>query len=170
MTIQNKLKELLKNKRALVLMGIVILVVLLLILMVTKSTQIQPVSPADQPYNDMELRESRAVGLPQPTLTLTATQKVALQQAINSQKAVDDEYAGLQLEVKQNYPWLRKLPLASQRYFVYFDIDKKTFIGKLYLSKSDDGQKLKTELVNRLRNVLEIPVENFLFEWIVIPQ
>lgn len=169
MTIK-KLIEHLKNKWVLA-GGVFILLSVLLILITLSSPQSSiPVSVIK------ETQESQPVTLPQsiprakPSVTIGPTQAALLKIAVEEAKQSAQEYDDWQAQLRADYPWLRKLPLATEKYYVYYDLNSSLFIGRLYPNADNDVEKLKAEIKNRLRNVLEIPVENYLFDWRVNPQ
>lgn len=71
-------------------------------------------------------------------------------------------------EIQENYPWLSKLPIKSDQYFVYFNTNTKTFIARLYVPE-DQVQNVQTEIITRLRS-LNIPVDQFTISYSVSPQ
>src|SRR3990167_8751030 len=101
--------------------------------------------------------------------TRSNNQSPEVQQAISEQIQADQEYADWQQSNSDAYSWIRKLPLTAVNYFVYFDLEKKVFIGRLYPKTGENVDQLKSEVLNRLKTEKEIPVENFQFEWMVNP-
>src|SRR3989344_2459682 len=59
-------------------------------------------------------------------------QMADLNQTIKDQIKVNEEFTNWEKKVAGRYSWRRKLPLTSDKYFVYFDLTKKGFIGRLY--------------------------------------
>lgn len=165
-----KLTDYLKNKW--VLAGCVFLLLSALLIFLTLSKQ-QTQIPASE---IQETQESQPVTLPQsiprakPSVTIGPTQSALLKIAVEEAKRSALEYDDWQAQLRADYPWLRKLPLATEKYYVYYDLNSSLFIGRLYPNADNDVEKLKAEIKNRLRNVLEIPVENYLFDWRVNPQ
>ena len=90
-------------------------------------------------------------------------------QAIEEQKAADQSYDSWQDGNRELYSWIRKLPLSATNYFVYFDLNREVFIGRLYPAPGEDTERLKSDILNTLKLEKEIPVENFKFEWLVNP-
>ena len=151
-----------RGKRLLVIGGG--LVLLLLVLMVFSSrpkiqsqTDVLP-TQAVQPTPDSNFIDSSQ-----------DSQSPEVQQAIADQMKADEEYGAWQDSNSTSYPWLRKLPLTSEKYFVYFDLTKKIFIGRLYIKSGDNIDQIKSDILKILKLDEEIPIENFKVEWMVNP-
>ncbi|MBI4226456.1 hypothetical protein HY612_05080 [Candidatus Roizmanbacteria bacterium] len=158
----NNLPEFFKGKRFLFIVGVLIFFLFILILLSTGS-KTKPSSRPQPPQSNQ---------LPQDSDSFSSSQKtqpVELQKAIAEQTKVDQEYAGWEQSISDNYPWRRKLPLTSENYYVYFDLDKKVFIGRLYPKAGDNPDQLKADILKQLKEVKEIPVENYTFEWQINP-
>lgn len=69
------------------------------------------------------------------------------------QKQSEADYAFGQSEDKkyQQYPWYDQLPLQNDRYYIYFDLETKKFVGTLYTS--NDQETIKSEVLNQLKNI-----------------
>lgn len=86
------------------------------------------------------------------------------------QEKADQNYRKWEEMVQTNYPWLDKLPLQTDTYFFYFDIDKKQFTGKLYPDPTSDiatdtqVATMKNEIYTQLAN-LNIPTDKFPIDW-----
>ena len=114
----------------------------------------------------------------QPTISIQPTEyqgshptySPEVQQAVDKQVQADQEYSAIQKNLHDDYPWLRKFPLTSEKYFVYFDLDKKTFIGRLYPTATDNVEQIKIEITNELKNNLKVATENYQFQWTVFPK
>lgn len=158
------LPDIIKGKKFLFIAGG--LVVLLLVLMIfanssrTKSNQEavdQQGQPFDQQPQDIGFNDS------------PETQSPEVQQAIQEQMQADQEYSNWQENNEIDYPWLKILPLTSEKYFVYFDISRKTFVGRLYVNPEDNQEEIKNSILGKLKNEEDVPVDNFKFEWQVNP-
>lgn len=86
-------------------------------------------------------------------------------------QAEADRNAGLkQEEISRNYPWLDKLPIQTQNYFVYFDQDSKTVVAKLYPKKASNQSvesqisQMKIEIQNSLKNI-SLDLAKYNVEW-----
>lgn len=58
------------------------------------------------------------------------------------------------LLVSTQYPWFDHFPLREQKYFLSFDLDKKSFVAKLYpanRSNTPEVESLKQEVLTRLQ-------------------
>lgn len=161
--IQNKLPVLQKKKWLIGIGAASLLVVLLnlfLLLSISKKSNVT-VSPTKFP---------QALPTSFATPTLSAEQQQKLQQAVNEAKQSAQEYDAWQANLKVDYPWLRKLPLGGEKYFVYYDLNKDSFIGRLYPAAGDDVEQMKADILRHLKEVKKIPVEKYTFEWVVSPE
>ena len=111
----------------------------------------------------------------QPINTTLPIQIKSTEEQIKEQ-AEADRNAGLkQEEINKNYPWLDKLPIQTNNYFVYFDTDSKFFIGKLYPKNSSTTSintqvsNFKKEIIAKL-NSLEIDTSKYTFNWKILPK
>lgn len=158
------IQGLLQRKFLLIGIAVFLLISLFILnLMLTASKQ-QPTSlQLSQPGIDTTQSESSSDSFPSPT------QSPELQAAIAEQLAVDQEYAAMQKSVGEEYPWLKKLPLTSEKYYVYFDLEKKLFIGLLYPKSGDDPEQIKADILKQLKEAKGVAVENYTFEWTVKP-
>lgn len=109
-----------------------------------------------------------------PTPTFFQTQ-IPPKNDLEKQTISDENFSSWVSSVKNSYPWYRNLPLQTEQYFLYFDLQKKGFIGKLYPKKNNvtsiDQQvaNFKTIINNQLKN-LGIDINLYQFEWIVEPE
>lgn len=134
------------------------------------------------------LRSSTKMSLPifSPTPTLQEIPTLAIPQRLQVEPTLTEEENKLQIKydkefgewqenVLNNYPWYESLPLQTENYFVYFDLDKKIFIADLYPKESApesvDTQVtfMKNEIQNRLE-VLGIDTALYNFEWNIKPE
>lgn len=99
-------------------------------------------------------------GAPATTPTTTTPKHTAAPASPATQAQADQDFAA---KIKANndlYPWLNKLPFQTKNYYVYFDVDQKQFITKLYPQSSSttsvDQQvaDLKTEIITRLQSTI----------------
>lgn len=86
------------------------------------------------------LGKSKIVPTPLPIISISpipsTSQGIAPIQ--NHQAQADRNFAAKSKEIQDLYPWLDKLPIQTQNYFVYFDVNEKQFIAKLYPSSSSN--------------------------------
>lgn len=97
-------------------------------------------------------------------------QVAGVQQTIKDQIKVNEEFANWEKRVAGRYSWRKKLPLTSDKYFVYFDFTKKGFIGRLYPDNADLIEQLKADIVRKLKKEKGIPLENYSIDWDVYPK
>lgn len=112
----------------------------------------------------------------QPTNPSPAAQKPSLNptQVQQLQTTADRDFAAHQKELDKNFPWLDKLPLQKDEYFVFFDTDKKQFVGKLYPKTSggsidDQVALLKNQVIEALK-AQGIPSDQYPISWIITPE
>ncbi|OGK40034.1 hypothetical protein A3A74_01970 [Candidatus Roizmanbacteria bacterium RIFCSPLOWO2_01_FULL_35_13] len=93
-----------------------------------------------------------------------------VQQTIKDQLIVNQELANWEKKVAGRYPWRKKLPLTSDKYFIYFDLTKKSFIGRLYPDNDDLIEQIKADAIRILKKEKGIPLETFTVDWDVYPK
>ena len=62
------------------------------------------------------------------------------------------------------------MPMYSEKYFVYFDIDRKIFVGKIYPGLNDNIDQIKNSIINELKTKKEVPESSLQFDWKINPQ
>ena len=93
-----------------------------------------------------------------------------LQQNLKDQIIVDEEFANWEKRVAGRYVWRKKLPLTSEKYFIYFDFSKKGFIGRLYPDNDDLIEQIKAEVIRILKKEKGIPLDSYPIDWDVYPK
>lgn len=87
------------------------------------------------------------------------------------QGQADKNFAEELTRQRNPYPWYSKLPLITSNYFIYFDLEKKIFIGKIYAKKNslkdDQIAEIKRGSLIRLSE-LGIEINNFRIEWYLL--
>jgi len=102
---------------------------------------------------------------PQADPTLQAEQ---IQQA-----QADKAYAQRDKQIVAQYPWFFEFPILTDDYFLYFDLQQKQFIAKLYPKTSSqtpyDAQvaQFKNEVLQKL-NELQIDTTNYPVSWVIV--
>ncbi|OGG02233.1 hypothetical protein A2W14_02585 [Candidatus Gottesmanbacteria bacterium RBG_16_37_8] len=148
-----KFIKLFKNKKYLIIGIIVILILISVIIFQNSASKKDKTRSA---YKNLPL----LIDI-NPTPTLSPDLESAIVEAKQSAQEYDDWQANLRL----TYPWLRKLPVASEKYYVYFDLKQEKFLGSLYPGKGDNPANIKAEALRVLKEVKEIPIENYQFQW-----
>lgn len=87
----------------------------------------------------------------------------SFQQQMQFQTQADYNFGQWQQDIYTKYPWYNKLPLASDNYFVYFDVNEKKFIGKIYASP--DQTQFFMNQVNFELTSLGINLNQFPIQW-----
>jgi hypothetical protein len=100
-----------------------------------------------------------------PSPTVSVELQKAIQAEVKKQQAVDKEYGAWQVQTRNDYPWRVKLPLHSDKYYVYFDLSKKVFIGYLYPKSGENVQQIKAVVIKIMKEQKGIPVDSYPFEW-----
>jgi hypothetical protein len=62
----------------------------------------------------------------------------------------------------QSYPWLKNMPISSDKYFVYFDESKKSFGADIYDKNSVES--IKAEITQKLQS-MNIDLNAYPIEW-----
>ncbi len=113
-------------------------------------------------YTAKKARDAALTGTtPTPTLGIYPTLSVTEQ--VKTQQASDVHTGQLKADTEKQYPWLDQLPLQTIEYFVYFDEDKRKFIGKLYV-KNRSTEIIKNEVVAELQGI-PVPLDKYPIEW-----
>jgi hypothetical protein len=155
-----KLQELMKKKWFLPVAGAgLFIIVLTVTVLLTSGGQQNPSAPSSTTTGQTE--EQTSVNQP--------TQSPELKEALSEANQSAQEYDGWQKDNLENYKWLRKLPIGNGKYFVYFDLNKRIFIGKLYPKSGDDVEKLKEEAMKKLKE-RDVDTSKHKFEWSVFPR
>ena len=162
---ENRLQVLLNNKKLLVIAAAAVVIVGIILVVILRNPSTAP----SEPVSPSPANQNTSSGFPTPIVQPTLTQE-EFQAAIQEQKNTDEAFADSERAVKAVYPWIYNLPLQTDAYFVYFDLDKKVFIGLLYPKAEDDVEQLKAEAITQLKNVKNIQVENYMIEWTVNPR
>lgn len=109
------------------------------------------------------------------SFSTVSMENVPLEDQIKTQAEADKNYGEWEKNVLKNYPWYNQLPLQADNYFVYFDLDKKIFIGKLYPKKSSNlsietqVNTFKNEIITQLKT-LGVDIAKFSFQWLTNPE
>lgn len=107
--------------------------------------------------------------------TTISVENVPLEDQIKNQTEADRNFAEWQKNIYKNYPWYDSFPIRTTNYFVYFDIEKKGFIAKLYpktdspISINEQTVGLKNEILEKLKN-LNIDTTKYTIHWDIVPK
>ena len=86
---------------------------------------------------------------------------VPLENAGQLQAESDRNFNILTLDRDLRYPWIDRLPLSGDTYFVYYDIAEEALIVRLY---APDTPELRTEIENELREI-SVPYRDLAVQW-----
>ena len=144
------------------LLVVVLIIFFTTLILFSPRTKTQPLPELEPLQSVQPLSETGSSTGPSPTPS------VELQKAIAEQMQVDEEYSNWEQNVKDNYPWRKKMPLTSEKYYVYFDLNRKVFIGRLYSSAGDNLDQIKAVILRQLKEDKGVPIETFQFEWTIL--
>ena len=147
----------LKNKWVIAVAGFILIV--LIVLTVFLSSKKTPAVPSDT--------STGGLSFPSPASNTDLRKAPPSQEKIAQQMNADEGYAEWELQKNAAYPWINRIPIQTEKYFVYFDLNQKIFIGYLYPTSGDSITTLKTEAQRVLKEVKGIPIESYKFTWIV---
>lgn len=113
--------------------------------------------------------ESTPVALPTPTIFPTTTPPPQ-EEAMQIQSEADRDYGEWQKTVYETYPWYNQLPLKTDNYYVYFDLDTKEMIAYLYPAADTPEEQqitlMKREILRKLQ-LLNTPFEEDSVRWVI---
>lgn len=106
------------------------------------------------------------------TFTTVPLSQVSTEDQIAAQAKADKSFGEWDKNNAQNYPWYNQLPIQASTYFVYFDLDNKKFIAKLYPTSSTPTDTEITALKNEVQTKLislGVPLNDYFINWSIIP-
>jgi hypothetical protein len=157
---EKKLSDLFRNKKILLIAGVVLFVIIALLSAVLLSGA-----------KDVDTTTTNTSKSPTPTIQpIVPTMSPEEAQALKEQMAADAAYADAERATRSEFPWIDNLPLRGGKYFVYFDLQKKIFVGLLYPTGNDDVEVMKLQVLNELKQRKKVPVEKYPIEWTVTPE
>ncbi|OGK10412.1 hypothetical protein A2767_06485 [Candidatus Roizmanbacteria bacterium RIFCSPHIGHO2_01_FULL_35_10] len=117
-------------------------------------------------YSRRNQKENTTLIVPTPNISITGIQEQSISPTLTqeevSQLESDKEFGIWTQELYDSYPWYDKLPLQSEKYFVYFDINQKKFIASIYSPNEQDG--IKNEIILQFKD-LGIDYEKYEIIW-----
>lgn len=153
--LQNQISTISKNQ--LIIIGIILFIILVVLMLIIPRSRQESIST-------LPIQPTQAYPTVEPTIMERENQSPELAQAIAEQKAVQNEYVDWKDNNQADYPWINKMPLGTEKYYVYFDLEKKVFIARLYPAPGEDTEQLKTTVVNLLTEKGVTP-NSFPIEW-----
>jgi hypothetical protein len=102
-------------------------------------------------------------------------ENVSREDKLKAQEEGDKGDAAFQDAIYKTFPWYDSFPLQQKNYFVYYDVENKKLIGKLYPQKkasvSVDSQvsQMKTEIEARVKKI-GVDTSKFPIEWNIMPE
>jgi hypothetical protein len=160
------------NKNMLIIAGATMLIVAVIgigiVLFNNTNTKSPPLT--DTTETDRELSQPAAVpSSPSPTSDPTPTINPELNEAMTYARQSARLYDEWQDDIRTEYPWIKKLPLAGEQYFVYFDVDEDAFIGKIYTESPESIEQIKKQARADLTS-REIMFDGHQFIWKINPE
>ena len=113
--------------------------------------------------------------IPMSTFPSQAKEGVFDAKAQERQDRGEKAFAKSQSDISKNYPWYDQLPIKSADYFVFFDVDKKSFTGNLYPASTNKNfivsqvVKMKARIRKSLAD-LSIDYTKYPFIWNIKPE
>lgn len=132
-----------------------------------KTLLFKPDAPliADQVYTITVVYPSKQYSWSFQTLS---SEKLSIEDQMELQTQADKEFAEEEKKIFETFPWYSQLPILTDRYFLYFDIETKTFIGKLYLRGNQGlAETYKQEALKTLQS-LKIDIAPYEIKWIEV--
>lgn len=139
-----------KTRLIVILFTTFILVYLLYLVLTSNKNNNNSLLPT--PLPSISIIQNSPTGSTQPTLS----------QKQSDQLQADYEFGQWQKNNNNNYPWLKNLPLQSNKFYVYFDLDQKKFIADIYVPNEQNN--IKQEVLTQLKN-LGIDMGKFEITW-----
>ena len=98
------------------------------------------------------------------TLNFTTKDESSIteEEALEVQTQADKDFGEWQEEIYTKYPWINELPLRTDKYFVYFDIEKGKIFAVIYSTDQNEIATLREEITQNLSKLgidASIPVE-----------
>lgn len=153
------------------LFAIFILLVIFLFPLIANLGKTKPI-PSPSPI----LTAPSVLPTPVPTSISTASPSgIPLTDQIKIQSEADRDFAEKTKQINILYPWLDKLPIQTPNYYVYFDVNQKQFIAKLYPSSTSttpiDQQvnSFKSEITTKLQSLIP-DYTQYNIKWDIIPE
>ncbi len=148
----------------LIIILVFVILILLVILTINRNNR-SSLKPQSSPSNS---QTNSFQNTPPPSMST--------QDQIKAQEQADRNYAETTKQIDTQYPWLDKLPLqVPNTYYVYFDINQKQFIAKLYPKASSSipvdqqVENFKKEIQSKLLNLIP-NYTNYPISWDIKPQ
>ncbi|QQG40738.1 MAG: hypothetical protein HYV37_00185 [Candidatus Levyibacteriota bacterium] len=118
---------------------------------------------------------SSPVPNPTPTFFVPISKTPPIDYQLKLQTEGDKKFSDWQKDINKNYPWYNNFPLQEDNYFVYFDLDEKKFVGKIYPKKdtatsiNQQVDAYKKVILFQLKK-LGIDTTIYQFNWVVTPE
>ncbi len=119
--------------------------------------------------NQAQLDNTNSTTQQETNLEPTPTHTVEMKAAINEAKEAAVEYDTQVAKIRADFPWLRRLPYAKERFYIYYDLEQDKFIGKLYPGPGDNVEQMKSMIISDLKTLKEIPADQYPIEWQIQP-
>jgi hypothetical protein len=151
------MEDIKKNKMTLFISFLVI--VLLVIIGVSVIFTVKKPTTPQNPKISVTPTIIVATSVPTPTINYKNPNPTEM---IEIQKQADTNWANDYNKTMQSYPWLKNMPISSDKYFVYFDESKKSFGADIYDKNSVES--IKAEITQKLQS-MNIDLNAYPIEW-----
>lgn len=104
-----------------------------------------------------------------------SSEKVSEKDALINQTKADTETAEALQKFYSDFPWWNKFPIQTNSYFVYFNPERRVFVGLLYPKKSSPSSteqqvgNMKTQIITTIKG-FGVIIENYRIEWKIMPE
>lgn len=108
--------------------------------------------------------------LSQWSFTVVSPNNISKEDMAKEQSQSDKNFGNWQQNIITNYPWYNKLPISTNSYFVYFDLNKKQIVARIYLdpnsslSADDQIKQYQPTIESELQNI-GVDLNKFPVQW-----
>lgn len=101
--------------------------------------------------------------------------KLPLKEQLNLQTQADHSYAYSVNNTFEKYPWIDKLPVNGDNYYIYFDLASGSFMADIYPKAAStepeqkQAEKIKTQVLAALK-IRGVDYQNYAINWKVKPE
>lgn len=91
------------------------------------------------------------------------------EEQLEIQTRADRNFSQEYEKITKNYPWFEKLPILTGDYFIYFDLEKKQFVARIYSTNSVVIENIKLKIIDGLKKTIGPDSSKYPVRW-DIPQ
>lgn len=108
--------------------------------------------------------QSKAEAIEERTVLFDQFRSERLQEATDNARMSAVAYQNKHAAGSDRFPWLGKMPVTGDGYFVYFNIATRTFEGVVFDASNANTELIKEEAIAYM-NDLELPVLDYSISW-----